>query len=623
MPPMPEAAHDPVAILSDRFREAIRRAVPGAPGDVDPMISASKRAELGDFQCNAAMPLAKAARRTPRDVAGAIVENLDVGGLCEPVTKDNIAGPGFINVRLRPEALAGLLDALDDESLGIPAPEAPETVVVDLCGVNLAKQMHVGHLRATVIGDALARVFERLGARVVRQSHVGDWGLPIAMVTAKLREEIEAGRVDPERLTLDALDKLYRQAQRECDADHGGLSAARRYGLGPKVIAELEEQVAGAEEALARAKETLIKLQSHDAETVALWKRIADVTMDACLATCKALHANVTREHSAGESSYAEELAELVEDLEQRGVAEESHGALVVRVEGIEEPVLVRKSDGGFLYATTDLAGIRRRVQKLKGDRVIYAVDARQSLHFRQVFGAAIKAGYATKPGRLRPSVLAHAAFGTVLGEDRRPFKTRSGENVKLRDLVEEAIRRARAAVDKDEKNAGLAEEERAKIADAVGIAAIKYADLSNERIRDYVFDFDRMLSFEGNTGPYLLYALVRIRNIFRKAAERGVGAGWERAAFAVGEPAEKALALALLRYPETIRGVAESLEPHRLCQYLFELAGAFAQFYEQCRVLGADTEETRASRLKLCNLAARVLEDGLHVLGIPTLERM
>jgi len=620
---MPDPSHDPVAILEDRFRDAIRRALPDAPADVDPMISPGKRAELGDFQCNAAMPLAKAAGRKPRELAAEIVANLDLSDLASPVTTEDIAGPGFINVRLRSEALARLLGALDTPELGIEPPPEPETVVVDLCGVNLAKQMHVGHLRATVIGDALARTFERLGHKVVRQSHVGDWGLPIAMVATRLQREIEAGRIDFDRLTLDELDRLYRAAQRECDADHGGLAAARRYGLGPKALAELEEQVAGAEEALARAKQTLLKLQARDPEAVALWKRIAQVTMDACLANCARLRANVTAQHSAGESTYAEELAGLVEDLESRGVAEASHGALVVRVEGIEEPVLIRKSDGGFLYATTDLAAIRRRVQKLGGDRVIYAVDARQSLHFRQVFGAAIKASYATKPARDEPSVLAHAAFGTVLGEDRRPFKTRSGENVKLSDLIEEAVSRARAAVDADEKNANLSDGERQEIAEAVAVAAIKYADLSNERIRDYVFSFDRMLSFEGNTGPYLLYALVRVRNIFRKAAERGVGEGWRESPFAVPEPPEKDLALVLLRYPETLHAVAETLEPHRLCQYLYELAGACAQFYERCPVLNAPDERTRDARLRLSHLAARVLEDGLHVLGIPTLERM
>jgi len=614
---MSETRFDPVAVLTERFVRAIRAALPDVGEDVDPLIAPSKRADLGDFQSNAAMGLARLVGKNPREVASAIVEKLDIADIAEPVT---IAGPGFINVTLRPDALAGLLANLDTPSLGLGA-ATPETVVVDLCGVNLAKQMHVGHLRATVIGDALARVFERMGQKVVRQSHVGDWGLPIAMVVRKVMDEAAAGRVDLDALTLDDLDRLYKEAQADCAADGKGLAAVRRFGLGPKAEAELEAQVSGAESALARAKETLVKLQRHDPEVFATWKRIADVTMTACLATCARLKANVTAEHSAGESTYADELRPIVADLEARGIAEESDGALVVRVEGIEEPVIIRKKDGGFLYATTDIAGIRRRVQTLGGDRVIYCVDARQSLHFRQVFGAAIKAGYATKPGRDEPSSLEHAAFGMVLGEDHRPYKTRSGENVKLSDLIDEAVRRAERTV--REKNPGLDAGEQRAIAEAVGVAAIKYADLSNERIRDYVFDFDRMLSFEGNTGPYLLYALVRIKSIFRKAEAEGVGSGWEGAALLVEAPEEKGLALALLRYPATMLSVAESLEPHRLCMFLYDLATTFSGFFDRCPVLKAESDERRASRLRLCAMTARVLEDGLHALGIPTLERM
>jgi arginyl-tRNA synthetase len=615
---MSEARFDPVAVLTERFVRAIRAALPEFGGDVDPLIGASKRADLGDFQSNAAMGLAKQVGKSPREVAAAIVEKLDVADIAEPVS---IAGPGFINVTLRADALAGLLANLDTPALGIEPASRVETVVVDLCGVNLAKQMHVGHLRATVIGDALARVFERLGEKVIRQNHVGDWGLPIAMVVRKVMDESAAGRIDLDALTLDELDRLYKEAQADCAADGAGLAAVRRYGLGPKAEAELEAQTSGAEEALARAKETLVKLQRHEPDVFAMWQRIADVTMTACLATCARLKANVTPEHSAGESSYAKELGEIVADLDKRGVAEESDGALVVRVEGIEEPVIIRKKDGGFLYATTDIAGIRRRVQTLGGDRVIYCVDARQSLHFRQVFGAAIKAGYATKPGRNEPSRLEHAAFGMVLGDDHRPYKTRSGENVKLSDLIDEAVRRAGRTV--REKNPGLEAGEQREIAEAVGVAAIKYADLSSERIRDYVFDFDRMLSFEGNTGPYLLYALVRIKSIFRRAEAEGITAGWEDARLIVEAPEEKGLALALLRYPATMQAVADSLEPHRLCMYLYDLATTFSGFFDRCPVIKAETEERRVSRLRLCAIAARVLEDGLHALGIPTLERM
>jgi len=611
---------DPVELLSTRFREALARAFGGAGTDADPMITVSRRAELGDYQSNAAMPLAKRLGRAPRDLAAELVEALDLGELAEPVTPDSIAGPGFINVRLRAEGIASLLERLDAPALGVEPEREPGITVVDLCGINLAKQMHVGHLRSMIVGDAIARTLERLGERVIRQNHVGDWGLPIAMVTRRVRVEAEAGRLDLDAISLDDLDRLYRDAQRCCAPDRRGLEAARRWGMGPKALGELEEQVAGAEAELSGAKQTLIRLQNRDPETLAIWRRIADVTMRECLSVCARLGVRVTREHSAGESSYAEELAGLVEDLESRGVAEESRGALLVRVEGLEQPCLVRKGDGGYLYATTDLAGIRRRVRNLEADRVIYCVDARQSLHFQQVFGAAIRASYATKPGADGPSSLEHAAFGTVLGEDHKPFRTRSGENVKLSDLLDEADERAERIV--AEKNPDLEPEERARIARTVAVAAIKYADLSNDRIRDYVFSFDRMLAFEGNTGPYLLYAVVRIRSIFRRGAERGIEPD-PGAALVIAEPAERALALTLLRYPATVRAVASALEPHRLCAYLYDLAEAFSQFFQHCPVLAAEGEHVRASRLRLCDLTRRVLEDGLATLGIPTLDRM
>jgi len=611
---------DPVDILASRFREALDRAFGSIGADADPMISASRRAEFGDFQSNAAMPLAKALGRPPREVASRIVETLDLGDLAEPVTERSIAGPGFINITLRAAGLSSLLERLDQPALGIAPPSSPETVVVDLCGINLAKQMHVGHLRSMIIGDAIARTLERLGNRVIRQNHVGDWGLPIAMVTRRLADEALAGRIDLDAVGLDDLDWLYREAQREAAPDRRGLDAARRWRMGPKAIAELEEQVAGAEEALERAKSTLIRLQSHDPETVSIWRRIAEVTLRECLSVCARLGVAVTEEHSAGESSYADELAPLVEDLESRGVAQRSEGALVVRVEGLEQPCLVRKGDGGYLYATTDLAGIRRRVQRLGADRVIYCVDARQSLHFELVFGAARAARYATKPGTEQPASLEHAAFGTVLGEDHKPFKTRSGENVKLADLLDEADERASAIV--ASKNPDLDPVERDAIARAVAVAAIKYADLSTDRVRDYVFSFDRMLAFEGDTGPYLLYAVARIRSIFRRAAERGIGHDPE-ASIVLDEPAERSLALTLLRWPASVRAVGRTLEPHRLCAHLHDLAEAYSAFNQTCRVLDADRPEVRASRLRLCDLTRRVLEDGLTTLGIEPLDRM
>lgn len=608
---------DPVHILHQRFAAAISKAFP-EHASADPLIAASKNPKFGEFQCNAAMALGKLVGKPPREVAQAIVVAMgdSLNDLAEPLTDGSIAGPGFINVTLKPAALATLLGKLDSPTLGIEPASQKQTVVVDLCGVNLAKHMHVGHIRAVFIGDAIARTFERLGHKVVRQNHVGDWGLPIAMVTAKLMQLEEQGR-DISTLKLDELEVLYKNSQKECDADERGLAMVKKYNLGPKAEAEIGTQVDEAREHLARAKSTLVKLQAHEPRTYAMWKRIADLTMEACLSTCKRMGATVLAEHSAGESNYAEELAPMVAELVKMGITEESNGALVIRVEGLEEPCIIRKSDGGYLYATTDMAAIRRRVQKLGAGRVIYCVDARQSLHFKQVFGAAHRAGFDMAAGRTAPARLEHAAFGTILGTDGKPFKTRSGASVKLADLLDEAVSRAAKVV--DEKSAELPAEERARISEAVGIGAIKYADLSNDRIKDYVFDFDRMLAFEGNSGPYLLNAAVRIRSIFRKAG----GAPSAAAPIMIAAKEEKDLALALLRFPEATRTAAEALEPHRLCQYLYDLASTFSGFYTNCPVLAAPDDATRASRLRLCAITQRVLEDGLRMLGIQPLERM
>lgn len=612
---------DPLETLDARFRAAIAAAFPELPAEgIETHIAANRQPKLGDFQSNAAMPLAKRLGKNPREVAAAIVAHLDLAGVAEPVTPEAIAGPGFINIRLLGDALAASLTRLDTERLGIEPPERPMTVVVDLCGVNLAKQMHVGHLRSTVIGDAVARLYERLGHRVIRQNHVGDWGLPIAMVAQRLVELQHAGR-DLAGLSMDELNGLYRSAQAVCKAEKAALALTKKVGGHPKAEAELALRIADAEEALERAKQRLVRLQSGDAESVAAWQRVYDITMAACLDTCARLHAHVSEDASAGESSYRDELAGVIEDLVKRGIAEEDEGALVVRVEGLKEPCIVRKSDGGYLYATTDLAAIRRRTGTLGAHRVVYCVDARQALHFRQVFGAAHKAGYdRTTSGDV--AQLHHAAFGTILGEDNRPFKSRSGENVKLSDLIDEAIERAARTV--AEKNPDLSEAERAPIAESVAIAALKYADLSTERVKDYVFSFDRMLAFEGDTGPYLLYALVRTRSILRRAADAGVDlAGVADAPLLLDEPAERALALTLLRYPGAVRAAGEQNEPSRLCAYAYALAGGFSSFFDQCPVLKADTEAQKLSRLRLCGLTARVLADGLETLGIPTVDRM
>ncbi|MFA6045381.1 MAG: arginine--tRNA ligase [Phycisphaerales bacterium] len=616
---------DPLHTLAERFSAAISKAFPQA-ADADPLITPCKTPEHGDFQSNAAMGLAKRVGKKPREVAEAILANLDVSDIAEPLTVANIAGPGFINVRLRSDALGAALREFDSPALGVVPASPVQLVVVDLMGVNLSKQMHVGHLRSPVIGDAIARVLGRLGHTIKRQNHVGDWGLPIAMVISRLQKQASRGEIDLDRITLDQLDVAYREAQAECQRDMAGLETARKFDLGPKALAELEEQVNGATEAFLAARATLIKLQAMDPAAHAVWKKIQDVTMKVCLDVCRELHVNVTDADSAGESSYAPELASMVDDLVARGIAEVSDGALVVKLDdpkygGIKEPCLIRKTDGGYLYATTDVCAIRRRVQKFGAERLIYAIDARQNLHLRQVFGASIKAGYGVHPRTGQPARMEHAAFGSVLGEDGKPFKTRSGESTKLADLIAETFSRAGEAV--RSRNPDLSDAELREIGAAVGIAALKYADLSTDRVKDYIFSFDRMLAFEGNTGPYLLYALVRIRSIFRKAAERGVGDAWKAATHAATAPAEKQLALALLRYPAALKSTGESLEPHRLCTYLYELAGAFSGFFDQCPVLAAADDATRDQRLRLCDLAAKVLADGLGVLGIPTTERM
>jgi len=614
---------DPSAALEQRLLDAMRAAFGEAlPPDASPAIAPAKNTQFGDFQANAAMALGKALGVPPREVAQKIVAAARVDDIAHPL---EIAGPGFINIRLRAEVLSGACASMDTPTLGIdaPAPDDRRTVVVDLCGVNLAKQMHVGHIRATVIGDAIARIHERLGNRVVRQNHFGDWGLPIAMVTDAVLHAERAGRIDLTTLTLDGLERIYREAQAVSAADRAGLAAAKKYGLGPKAIAECEEQVNGAIEAQQAAKAALLKLQGGDAEYRRVWDRISRITLDACFENCRELQVRVDDSATAGESSYRDELGEVIRDLESRGIAEISEGALIVRLEdqGIKEPLLVRKSDGGFMYATTDLAAIRRRVQTIGADLVVYAVDARQSLHFRQVFAAARKAGYArTKRGV--DADLVHAAFGTILGEDNRPFKTRSGDNVKLADLLDEAVERAAKAV--AEKNPDLTDTDRAVIAEAVGIGAIKYTDLSTDRLRDYVFSFDRMLAFEGNTGPYLQYALVRVVSIFRKAEER-FGATWDTLTgpVRIETPEEKAIAMTLLRYPSVVRAAADASEPHRLCAYLFDLATAFSTFFAACPVLQSEDASVRTSRLRLCRLTGRVLRDGLETLGITPLQRM
>lgn len=551
----------------------------GAPA----VVQVSGRPEYGDYQANGVMGAAKARKMNPRQLATEVVAKLNLEGIA---SKIEIAGPGFINITLAPAYLAAQVQhALADSRLGVPQP-AMQRVVVDYSSPNLAKEMHVGHLRSTIIGDALARVLRFVGHDVIAQNHVGDWGTQFGMLTAFL---IEAEQGGDSHVALADLEDFYRRAKQRFDEDEAFATRAREY---------------------------VVKLQGGDAQVNVLWQKFLDVSLHHCEAVYEKLGVGLKREDVRGESAYNPDLAVVVKNLQAQGLAVESEGAQVVFLdefknkEGQAQAYIVQKQDGGYLYSTTDLAAVRYRVATLKADRVLYVVDARQSLHFQQMFSVSRKAGYA--PATLS---LEHVGFGVMLGEDGKPFKTRSGGTVKLAELLAEAELRAHALV--SEKNPDMPEVERRVIARAVGIGAVKYADLSKNRNSDYVFSWDSMLSFEGNTAPYLQYAYTRIASVFRRAE------GFDAAAPVVlGEEAERQLALVLARFADALQSVARETMPHFLCAYLYELAGQFMRFYEACPVLKSEGA-VRASRLRLCELTARTLKTGLGLLGIEVLEQM
>lgn len=606
---------DPETRLAAAFSMALKTVGGKDAHGMDPAIRPSGKPEFGDFQCNAALGLAKRMGRPPRDVAQALIDAVDLQGLCEP---PDIAGPGFINLRLVPEALSSAVEAMDTPMLGITPDPDPGVVVIDLCGVNVAKQMHVGHLRSTIIGDSLARILERLGNTVHRENHLGDWGLPIAMVLHELR----AAGTDLDTLDLSMLDAAYRTAQSMARADHAGLEAARSRQCGPHHIAELEAQNEGAAEARRHAGETLVALQQGDKAILQDWQKLIDVTMTALQDASDKLGVTLGPEHNFGESTYRDDLQGIIDHLTSQGVAREDDGALVVDMPGRKRPLLVRKSNGGFLYATTDLAAIRRRTQQRNAIRCIYAVDARQKDHFRDVFDAARIAGWGVNADG-HEATFHHAAFGSVLGPDKRPLKTRSGTNATLAGLLDEAIERGVREVTRRSEPAtspthALTAEQLGAIGKAVGIGAIKYADLSGDAVKDYVFDMDRMVAFEGDTGPYLQYAHARICSMLRKADDAGGGAP-----LLLNDPTERRLALGLLRYDGVVHGAAGTLQPHRIAGYLREIAEAFSAFYQACSVMQAESDDIRRSRLRLCDLVRRVLADGLGLLGIEAPDRM
>ncbi|KZE33843.1 arginine--tRNA ligase [Crenobacter luteus] len=567
-------------LLNERVAAALAAA--GAP-DAPAVLQPASKPEFGDYQANGVMGAAKKLKMNPRELAQKVIDALDLDGIADKV---EIAGPGFINIHLAPAFLGDKLGkALADARLGVAAPDV-QKVMVEYSSPNLAKEMHVGHLRSTIIGDAIARVLEFVGHDVTRANHVGDWGTQFGMLVAYLVESRKAGDAE---MALSDLEEFYRKAKVRFDEDAAFADTARDY---------------------------VVRLQGGDAEVRKLWEQFVEVSLEHCEAVYRKLGVSLTRDSVRGESAYNDDLPVVVADLAAAELLVEDQGAQVVFMPEFKNPegepmaVIIQKKDGGYLYATTDLSAVRYRHRVLGLNRVIYVVDARQSLHFQQIFTLAKKAGFA--PAEMQ---LEHVAFGTMMGEDGKPFKTRSGGTVKLIELLDEAEERAFALV--SEKNPELAEATRRDVARAVGIGAVKYADLSKNRTSDYVFNWDTMLAFEGNTAPYLQYAYTRVQSVFRKAGEVDAGA-----AILIAEPAEKQLAVALAQFEDVLYNVADTCQPHHLCGYLYNVATLFSRFYEACPILKAEGE-VRASRLQLAALTARTLKTGLDLLGIAVVDAM
>ncbi|UTW09556.1 arginine--tRNA ligase [Pseudomonas benzenivorans] len=579
--------------MKDSIRHLIQQALTRLttegvlPEGLSPAIQVenTKDKSHGDFASNIALMLAKPAAMKPRELAEKLIAALPAD---PQISKVEIAGPGFLNFFQNSDALAGRLEAaLADARLGVLKAGARQRVVVDLSSPNLAKEMHVGHLRSTIIGDGVARVLEFLGDEVIRQNHVGDWGTQFGMLLAYLEEQPAAAESE-----LADLEVFYRAAKKRFDES-----------------AEFAD----------RARELVVKLQAGDEQCLRLWQRFNDISLSHCQKVYDRLGVKLSPADVKGESAYNAELADIVQALRERGLLTEDKGAQCVfldefkNAEGNPLPVIVQKAGGGYLYSTTDLAAMRFRSQVLKADRALYFVDQRQALHFQMAFEVARRAGFVHEAMQLE-----HMGFGTMNGADGRPFKTRDGGTVKLVDLLDEAEQRAYALV--KGKNPELDETELRQIARSVGIGAVKYADLSKHRTSDYSFNFEQMLSFEGNTAPYLLYAYTRVASVFRK-----LGKGIDEIGGQINLVAEQeqALAAKLAQFGEVLNSVADKGTPHLLCTYLYDLAGLFSSFYENCPILAAADEATQQSRLRLAALTGRTLQQGLQLLGLETLERM
>ena len=582
--------------MKDTIRQLIQQALDQLTADgtlpagltPDIQVENTKDRSHGDFASNIAMMLAKPAGMKPRDLAARLVEAIPAH---EQLAKVEIAGPGFLNFFQDHVWLAASLDrALADERLGVRKAGPAQRVVIDLSSPNLAKEMHVGHLRSTIIGDAVARVLEFLGDTVIRQNHVGDWGTQFGMLIAYLEKQQQENAGE---MALADLEGFYREAKKHYDEDEAFAERARSY---------------------------VVKLQGGDEYFLQMWRKLVDITMSQNQITYDRLNVTLTRDDVMGESLYNPMLPGIVADLKAKGLAVESEGATVVFLdeyknkEGEPMGVIIQKKDGGYLYTTTDIACAKYRYETLHADRVLYYIDSRQHQHLMQAWTIVRKAGYVPDSVPLE-----HHMFGMMLGKDGKPFKTRAGGTVKLADLLDEALERARRLV--AEKNPDMSADELENLAKVVGIGAVKYADLSKNRTTDYVFDWDNMLAFEGNTAPYMQYAYTRVLSVFRKA---GIDENaMIDAPVVIAEDREAQLAARLLQFEETLSVVAREGTPHVMCAYLYDLAGLFSGFYEHCPILSAESEETRNSRLKLALLTAKTLKLGLDTLGIETVERM
>ena len=571
---------DPISIVSDLLTPVFAE-IAGRPGDtdVDPVVRPSDRA---DAQVNGALPLAKQIGSNPREIAQRV---LDAGVLAHVCTDVEIAGPGFINLTFADEFLAAQLgNVAVDDRLGVRTADQRRKVVVDYSAPNVAKEMHAGHLRTTVIGDALVRMLEFQGHEVTRENHIGDWGRPFGMMIEHL---LDIGE----------------------DVAAAGLQQGDLDGFYKAANAKFTESEAFQE----RSRERVVKLQAREPGTIAIWQRLVDMSNDYFNLVYRKLDVLLTDDDLAGESKYEALMPEVYTRLDAAGLLADSDGAKVVFVPGFTNreneplPLIVRSSAGAFMYATSDLACVLDRTEHIGADLLLYVIGAPQAQHLQMVFEVSRMAGWLVPPAEA-----VHVAFGSVLGDDRKMLRSRSGDAVKLIELLDEAVERAESAV--ADKSPDLDSETRTEIARMIGIGALKYADLSTDRIKDYVFDWDRMLAFEGNTAPYLQYAHARICSIFRRAAVERIDV--RGSAIRLDAPQERSLAQRLLAYPSALDDTMSSYSPHKLCTYLFELAQEFTSFYEHCPVAKAD-EPVRTSRLALCDVTARTLEHGLGLLGI------